>query len=152
MGFWTQPLGKTLAERKGRPFCNAVILGVAKTGFAQITHDGWIKYNHLGKKTKIDVLDVTDVRVEDGTELVRKSTALRAGGGAAAGLVLLGPVGMLAGLGVGALAKKESGGEKFLVVESDDKTIFLQVPAKEVGKAQEFRQSVRDARPDLRDS
>lgn len=145
MGFWTQPLGKTLAERKGRPYFEPILFGASKGGLLQLTIDGYVKYQHGREKTVIDVADITSIEVEDGADLVRRSTVARTGGGAVVGGLLLGPVGLLAGLGVGAVAKKQSGGEKFIVIEAPGQTVFAEVPGKDAGKAHQLRAAVRAA-------
>lgn len=97
-----------------------------------------------GKNGSIPMAEVTDVEVENGTQLVRRSSIMRAGGGAAVGAVVLGPVGLLAGLGLGAMAKKERGGEKFIVIDSPTTTIFAQVSPKDAEKAFKVRQVIRE--------
>lgn len=106
---------------------------------------GVLRYTGRGKNGSVHLDEVREVRVEDGAEFSRRATLGRTGGGALVGGVLLGPVGLLAGLGVGALAKKESGGEKFLTVEADSAAFAIEVPREQIAEAQTFVAALRTA-------
>ena len=106
---------------------------------------GVLRYTGTGKNGSVYLSEVREVRVEDGAEFNRRATLGRTGGGAIVGGVLFGPVGLLAGLGVGALAKKESGGEKFLTVETESAAFAVEVPRKQIAEAQSFAAELRSA-------
>lgn len=106
---------------------------------------GVLRYTGTGKNGSAYLSDVREVRVEDGAEFNRRATLGRTGGGAIVGGVLFGPVGLLAGLGVGALAKKESGGEKFLTVETETAAFAVEVSRKQIAEAQSFAAALRSA-------
>lgn len=125
-----------------------MVFGTMKTGYLELKGDGRMEYT--GPKTfkplKFHVDNVTEIAIEDGAALERRSTVMRAGGGAVAGAVLLGPVGLLAGLGLGAIAKKQAGGGKFLVIELDDETtIIAEVAPKHAANAIKLRHAVQGA-------
>ena len=86
-----------------------------------------------------------EVRIEDGSEFRRRATLGRTGGGAVVGGLLFGPVGLLAGMGLGAVAAKESGGEKFLTVETESAAFAVEVPRKQISEAQDFAAALRTA-------
>lgn len=119
-----------------RPFKSISVTG--EQGHIVLNPDGTMRYFVGFKNPKFHVDDVTAAALDDGTELVRRSTAARAGGAAVIGGVLFGPVGVLAGLGAGALAKKESGGEKYLTVETPETTYVVKVTRKHQPVAQEL--------------
>lgn len=106
---------------------------------------GELRYTGTGKNGSVGLGEVREVRVEDGSEFSRRATLGRTGGGALAGGVLLGPVGLLAGLGVGVLAKKESGGEKYLTVEAESAAFAVEVPRRQIAEAQAFAAALRSA-------
>lgn len=153
MGFWNQSLGDYLDERKsaktGEPIgkrYEATIFGTTKTGYLELKRDGRMAYIDTtpSKATRFHVDDIAKAGIEDGAELQRRSTVARAGGGAVVGGVLLGPVGLLAGLGLGAVAKKESGGEKFLVLDLEDgRTVFALVARKHVTQAHKLLHQIQ---------
>ncbi|MGP5254199.1 hypothetical protein ACTXLT_17005, partial [Brachybacterium alimentarium] len=111
-----------------------------------LKRDGRMAYHDADstKPTRFQADDVESIEIEDATELDKRVSVARAGGGALVGGVLLGPIGLLAGLGLGAMAKKERGGEKFLVMElHDGRTIIAQIAHKHVMKAHELRNQFR---------
>ncbi|MGP5079753.1 hypothetical protein [Brachybacterium alimentarium] len=153
MGFWTKPIGEILEERKdkkagvdpGKKY-KPMVFGTMKTGFIDLKRDGRMAYHDADstKPTRFQADDVERMEIEDANELDKRVSVARAGGGALVGGVLLGPIGLLAGLGLGAMAKKERGGEKFLVMElHDGRTIIAQIAHKHVMKAHDLRNQFR---------
>ena len=106
---------------------------------------GVLRYSGSGKNGSAPLGEILAVRVEDGAEFSRRATLGRTGGGALAGGVLFGPVGLLAGLGVGILAKKETGGEKYLTVETESAAFAVEVPRKQIPEAHAFAAELRSA-------
>lgn len=154
MGFWAQSfeklqeLGENVAEKErekkanARPVFTWATVGTARNGTLELTMKGRIKVRQNGKTTVLDVDDVTSVEIEDGADLVRHTSLMRAGGAATAGGILLGPIGLLGGLGVGAIAKKQRGGEKYLTLEAGQYTVIIEIPAKEVTTAHRIRRDI----------
>ena len=106
---------------------------------------GVLRYSGSGKNGSAPLGEILAVRVEEGAEFSRRATLGRTGGGALAGGVLFGPVGLLAGLGVGILAKKETGGEKYLTVETESAAFAVEVPRKQIPEAHAFAAALRNA-------
>lgn len=106
---------------------------------------GVLRYTGSGKNGSAYLDEVREVRVEDGSEFRRRATLGRTGGGAIVGGLLFGPVGLLAGMGLGAVAAKESGGEKFLTVETESAAFAVEVPRKQIAEAQSFAAELRSA-------
>lgn len=156
MGFWNKSLGEVLNDRAetkagaDRPKkYQPQIFGTMKTGYVELKRDGRMSYRDTEhfKPTEFHVGDIASIEIEDASELDRRMSVARTGGGALVGGVLLGPVGLLAGLGLGALAKKQHGGEKFLVIElADERTIIAEVARKNVTKAHALRNQLRESR------
>ena len=48
-------------------------------------------------------------------------------------------------MGLGAVAAKESGGEKFLTVETESAAFAVEVPRKQISEAQAFAADLRSA-------
>ena len=55
------------------------------------------------------------------------------------------PLVIVFGLGVGILAKKESGGEKYLTVETESAAFAVEVPRKQIPEAHAFAAELRNA-------
>lgn len=106
---------------------------------------GVLRYSGSGKNGSAPLGEVREVRVEDGSEFRRRATLGRTGGGAIVGGLLFGPVGLLAGMGLGAVAAKESGGEKYLTVETESAAFAVEVPRKQISEAQDFAAALRNA-------
>ena len=109
---------------------------------------GVLRYSGSGKNGSdgsAPLGEVREVRVEDGSEFRRRATLGRTGGGAIVGGLLFGPVGLFAGMGLGAVAAKESGGEKFLTVETESAAFAVEVPRKQISEAQAFAADLRSA-------
>ena len=106
---------------------------------------GVLRYSGTGKNGSAYLDEVREVRVEDGSEFRRRATLGRTGGGAVVGGLLFGPVGLFAGMGLGAVAAKESGGEKFLTVETESAAFAVEVPRKQISEAQAFAADRRSA-------
>lgn len=106
---------------------------------------GVLRYTGTGKNGSAVLDEVREVRVEDGSEFRRRATLGRTGGGAVVGGLLFGPVGLLAGMGLGAVAAKESGGEKFLTVETESAAFAVEVPRQQIAEAQSFAAALRNA-------
>lgn len=116
-----------------------IMFGSIKTGFLELKKDGRMifKNGETFKGVRFHASDVTGVALESASEVSRRPTVARAAGGALAGGVLLGPVGLLAGLGLGALAQKKEGGEVFLVLDLvDGRTVMVGVPRNRVSVAE----------------
>lgn len=149
MGFWTQPLGKTLAERKGETYYEPSMCGTAKTGMVYLKSDGRMSAQSAKsfKSQKWHADDIASIRIEDGVALSQRATVGRTGGGAIAGGLLFGPIGLLAGGVIGAAAKKTEGGEKFLTIDlTDGRVIFVEVPSKEYAKARQMIHTLEQAK------
>ena len=99
---------------------------------------GVLRYTGTGKNGSAHLDELREVRIEDGSEFRRRATLGRTGGGAVVGGLLFGPVGLLAGMGLGAVAAKESGGEKFLTVETETAAFAVEVPRRQISEAQEI--------------
>lgn len=111
---------------------------------------GVLEHTHFegfrSRKEKFTPGDVASASIESGDAYVERTSGGRMVGGAVAGTVLLGPLGTLLGAGVGALAKKGSGGEQFLIVTlTDGRVLSLAVPRKKASKALAMRDSIADA-------
>ena len=105
---------------------------------------GELRYTGRGKHV-VPLAEVREIRVEDGSEFRRRATLGRTGGGALVGGLLFGPVGLLAGMGLGAVAAKETGGEKFLSVDTDTAAFAVEVPRDRVVEALRFADDLRNA-------
>lgn len=106
---------------------------------------GVLRYSGHGKSDSIYLSDVHEVRVEDGSEFRRRASLTRTGGGALVGGLFFGPVGLLAGMGLGAVVAKESGGEKYLTVETAAAAFAVEVPRRQIAEAQAFAAELRSA-------
>ena len=106
---------------------------------------GVLRYTGTGKNGSAYLDEIREVRIEDGSEFRRRATLGRTGGGAVVGGLLFGPIGLLAGMGLGAVAAKESGGEKFLTVETESAAFAVEVPRKQISEAQDFAAALRTA-------
>ena len=106
---------------------------------------GGLRYTGSGKNGSACLDEVREVRVEDGAEFNRRATLGRTGGGAIVGGLLFGPVGLFAGMGLGAVAAKESGGEKYLTVETESAAFAVEVPRKQIPEAHAFAADLRNA-------
>lgn len=129
---------KKKAEKRASRRYSSLAFGSMKTGYLIMKRDGRISYSgpKSASVTKFHADDVETASLEQGSELVRRPTVVRAGGGALAGGILLGPVGLLAGLGLGALAQKKEGGEQFVVLElKDGRVVFAQAPKNQMFQA-----------------
>lgn len=141
------------AQRAARPAPEPKAARPPKVGRASfkgeggqlVLRQGELRYSGTGGRTTVPLDSVQRVAVEDGTEFRRRSTLTRTGGGALAGGLLFGPVGLLAGMGLGAVATKKEGGERYLTVETTTAAFAVQVPRDQVPDAQKFAAALRTA-------
>lgn len=145
--FWSKPLGQVIAERKGNTYFKPAGFGTVKTGLVELKSDGRMVYatidNGRTRKEAFNATDVVSASLETAEDYVERVRAGRVAGGAVAGAVLLGPLGLALGAGAGALAKRKSGGAEYLIIElSDDRTVTVEVARKHAIKARELRDTI----------
>lgn len=146
MGFWTQPIGKTLAERKGGTSYQQAMLNEAGDGYLNLAFDGSMKYVWSDRRIHKEKFHITDVAaVSVGTEeSYHEHTSLgRVAAGAVVGAVLLGPLGAVLGGGVGAVKKKGNLPAEYLLLELRDGRAFsVGVSAKNVAQGRTMRDAI----------
>lgn len=146
MGFWTQPIGKTLAERKGGTTYDQAMLNEAGDGFLNLAFDGSMKYVWSDRKLRKEKFNITDLAaVSTGTEEAHhERTSLgRVAAGAVAGAVLLGPLGAVLGGGTGSVHKKANLPAEYLLLELKDGRAFsVGVSAKHVAQGRKMRDAI----------
>lgn len=148
MGFWTQPLGKTLAERKTGTSYQPAMLSLGGDGFVNLAHDGAMKYMHReGVKTRTERFTIQDVAaVSTGTEeaYLERTSVGRVAGGAILGAVLLGPLGAVLGGGIGSVRKKANLPAEYLVLELKDGNVYtVGVRADKIAQARKVRDMIQ---------
>ena len=148
MGFWTQPLGKTLAERKGGVAYEQRMLKEADGGFVNLAFDGSMKYIWSDNRIHTEKFHISDVAgCSTGTEDAyhERTSAGRVAAGAVVGGILLGPLGAVLGGGAGGLAKKGNLPAEYLVIElKDGRVLTVGVSAKRVAEGRKMRDAILD--------
>lgn len=146
MGFWTQPIGKTLAERKGSTTYEPYMLNQGGDGYVNLAFDGAMKYRYTDGKMRKEDFHVTDVTaVSTGTEDAyhERTSVGRVAAGAVVGAVLLGPLGAVLGGGAGAVRKKGNLPAEYLVIELRDGRAFsVGVSARRVAEGRRMRDAI----------
>lgn len=146
MGFWTQPIGKTLAERKGGTAYDQCMLNEAGDGYLNLAFDGSMKYVWSDRRLHEEKFHITDVTAcSTGTEdsYQEYTSKARVAGGLVTGAILLGPLGALLGAGAGAASKKGNLPAEYLVLELKDGRAFsVGVSAKRVAEGRKMRDAI----------
>ncbi|MDN5687021.1 MAG: hypothetical protein L0G94_10180 [Brachybacterium sp.] len=146
MGFWTQPTGKTLAERNGGTSYTPYMLNQGGDGYVNLAWDGKMKYvwsDRRMHKEKFHIADV--VACSTGTEeSYREHTSkTRVAGGLVAGAILLGPLGAVLGAGAGVVSKKGNLPAEYLVIElRDGREFSVGVSAKRIAQGRKMRDTI----------
>lgn len=146
MGFWTQPIGKTLAERKGGTTYDPYMLNQGGDGYVNLAYDGSLTYRWADRKMHKESFHITDVAaVSTGTEeAYHERTSLgRVAAGAVVGAILLGPLGAVLGGGAGTVKKKANLPAEYLLLELKDGRAFsVGVSAKHVAQGRKMRDAI----------
>ena len=142
--FWTQPIGQTLHERKGGTWYSYVRFGTVSTGVISLGDLTYLTFpGNQRHVEKFHADDVVSASIETAADYVERTSGGRVAGGAVAGTILLGPLGLALGAGAGALAKKKYGAAEFLIIElSDGRVVTVEVARKHAVKARELRDAI----------
>lgn len=145
--FWTQPIGQTMWERKGGTWYDYVRFGTMDTGVISLSNKGEMIHltfsNNRQHKERFNADDVLSATIETAADYVERTSGGRIAGGAVAGTILLGPLGLALGAGAGALAKKKYGGAEYLIIElNDGRTITVEVARKHAIQARKLRDAI----------
>lgn len=146
MGIWTQPIGKTLAERKGATPVQPYMLNQGGDGYVNLAWDGaltWRWSDHKQHKEATHVREVTGCEVVTEDAYRERSSVGRMTGGAVLGAVVLGPLGAVLGAGMGAAARKSNLPHEYLVIHlQDGRALTVGVAAKHAGQARAMRDAI----------